>query len=53
MQTNVKGIFACGDCVKGIMQISKAVYEGTIAGLSSIKYIKNLSNIDKNGKKVD
>lgn len=41
MQTNVKGIFACGDCTKGIMQISKAVYEGTVAGLSVIKYTKN------------
>lgn len=39
-QTNVKGIFACGDCIEGIMQISKAVYDGTIAGLSTIEYIK-------------
>lgn len=41
MQTNVKGIYACGDCTQGIMQISKAVYEGTLAALSTIKYIKN------------
>ena len=40
MQTNVKGIFACGDCVKGIMQISKAVYEGAKAGLAVINYIR-------------
>lgn len=40
MQTNIKGIFACGDCIEGIMQISKAVYDGTLAGLAVINYIK-------------
>lgn len=42
MQTNIKGLFACGDCTGGLLQISKAVYEGAKAGIESIKYIKNL-----------
>ena len=41
MQTNIKGIFACGDCTGGLLQISKAVYEGTKAGLGVIEYLKN------------
>ncbi len=40
MQTSMKGIFACGDCTGGLLQISKAVYEGAKAGLSVINYIK-------------
>lgn len=37
MQTTVSGLFACGDCTGGLLQISKAVYEGTVAGLSVLK----------------
>jgi len=40
METNIRGIFACGDCTGGLLQISKAVYEGTKAGLQAIKYFK-------------
>lgn len=40
METNVKGIYACGDCTGGLLQISKAVYEGTTAGLQVIEYLK-------------
>jgi len=40
MKTNIKGIFACGDCTGGLMQISKSVYEGTKAGLSVIEYLR-------------
>ena len=40
MQTNIPGIYACGDCTGGLLQISKAVYEGTVAGLQVIKYVK-------------
>ncbi|MEI3356778.1 MAG: hypothetical protein V8R81_07245 [Clostridia bacterium] len=42
METNVKGLYACGDCTGGLLQISKSIYEGTIAGLQSAKYVKNL-----------
>ena len=38
--TNIPGIYAVGDCTGGILQISKAVYDGTKAGLSVIKYLK-------------
>ena len=34
MQTSIENIYACGDCTGGILQISKAVYEGTKAGLA-------------------
>jgi len=34
MQTTVPGLFACGDCTGGLLQISKAVYEGAKAGLA-------------------
>lgn len=40
MSTNVDGIFAAGDCTPGILQISKAVYQGTIAGTSAIVFIR-------------
>lgn len=40
MKTNIPGIYACGDCTGGILQISKAVYEGTKAGLEVIKRVK-------------
>ena len=41
METNIKGVYACGDCTGGILQISKAVYEGMVAGMSVIQFIKN------------
>ena len=41
METSIKGLFACGDCTGGLYQISKAVYEGTKAGLQVIKFINN------------
>lgn len=37
MQTNVKGIYASGDCTGGLLQISKAVYEGAKAAISIIQ----------------
>ena len=40
MQTNMPGLYACGDCTGGILQIAKAVYEGMVAGMSIIKYLK-------------
>lgn len=42
METNIKGLYACGDCTGELLQISKSIYEGTIAGLQSAKYVKNL-----------
>ena len=40
METTIPNIYACGDCTGGILQISKAVYEGTIAGLEIIRRLK-------------
>lgn len=46
MQTNIKGLYACGNSTGGLLQICKATYEGATAGLSAVKYIK-----EKNGGK--
>lgn len=43
MQTTVRGLYACGDCTGGLLQVNKAVYEGAIAALDIIKNI-NLNN---------
>lgn len=40
METNIPGIYACGDCTGGVFQITKAVYEGTKAALAAIEFIK-------------
>ena len=37
METNIDGLFACGDCTGGLLQVSKAVYEGGISGLEAIR----------------
>lgn len=44
MATNIPGLFAAGDCTGGLLQISKAVYEGAKAGTQAIKFLKNLNN---------
>lgn len=41
MATNIPGLFAAGDCTGGLLQISKAVYEGAKAGMEAIKYLRN------------
>jgi len=40
METTVPNIYACGDCTGGLLQISKAVYEGAVAGLEVIRKLK-------------
>ena len=47
METNVNGIFASGNLTGGLLQVSKAVYEGAKAGLQAVKY---LNDIEKNEK---
>ena len=37
METNVKGIYACGDATGGLYQVCKAVYEGAEARTFSSK----------------
>ena len=46
MSTNIPGLYAAGDCTGGLLQISKAVYEGAKAGTEIIKYLRN------NNKKI-
>ena len=41
--TNIPGIFACGDCTGGLLQVSKAVYDGATAGNSVVKYLRELT----------
>lgn len=40
--TNVPGLYAAGDCTPGLMQISKAVGDGCVAGLEAIAYVRSL-----------
>lgn len=44
METNVKGLYACGDCTGGLLQIYKSVYEGATAGIQVIQYVRSLNN---------
>ena len=46
METNVSGIYACGNITGGLLQVNKAAYEGAQAGLNAIVYVKTL-NITK------
>lgn len=39
MQTNIKGVFACGDIIGSPYQVSKAIGEGQVAGLSAVRYL--------------
>ena len=39
MKTNIDGLYACGNITGGLLQVGKSVYEGSMAGLSAIKYI--------------
>lgn len=41
-KTNLPGIFACGDCTGGLLQIAKAVGEGAAAGMSAAAYVKQM-----------
>lgn len=41
MQTTIKGLYAAGDCTGGLLQISKAVYEGAKAATEIINFLKN------------
>ena len=41
METTVKGLYACGDCTGGLLQINKSVYEGAKAALEIIKQLDN------------
>ena len=40
METNIKGLYACGDNTGKMYQVSKAVYEGAVAAESIIESLK-------------
>ena len=42
METNIPGIYACGNLTGGLLQVNKAVYEGAKAGLQAINFVKNI-----------
>lgn len=44
MGTNLPGFYAAGDCTGGLLQISKAVYQGAVAGTEAAKYHRSLNN---------
>jgi thioredoxin reductase len=41
-KTNIKGIYAAGDCTGGVFQVVFATAEGARAGLSACKYLRQL-----------
>ena len=41
MATTIPGLFASGDCTGGLLQVSKAVYEGSMAAISAGKYVRH------------
>ena len=41
METNIPGLYACGNVAGGLLQINKAVYEGAKAGLSVVNYLNS------------
>jgi thioredoxin reductase (NADPH) len=42
METSIPGLYAAGDCTGGLLQISKAVYEGAKAGTEAVKFIQKI-----------
>ncbi len=43
MATNAPGIYSCGNANGGLLQVCKAVYEGGVAALSAVNYVRGLS----------
>ncbi|MCR4790508.1 MAG: NAD(P)/FAD-dependent oxidoreductase [Treponemataceae bacterium] len=41
METNISGIYSCGNATGGLLQICKAVYEGGKAGLSAVEFVRH------------
>ncbi|MBR1802622.1 MAG: NAD(P)/FAD-dependent oxidoreductase [Clostridia bacterium] len=41
MQTNMEGLYSCGNSTGGLLQVCKAAYEGAKAGLAAANYIRS------------
>ena len=52
METNVGGIYACGNVTGNLLQVCKAVHDGAEAALSAINYVRNKKWLKENGKMV-
>jgi len=48
MQTNLKGVFACGDITGAPYQYIKAAGEGNVAALSAVNYLAKANNAKAN-----
>ncbi len=46
METNVPGVYACGDCTGWPLQVSKAIGEGQIAGQSAVRAIETELHVE-------
>ena len=42
METNIPGLYSCGNVTGGLLQVCKAVYEGAEAGLAAVNFIKKV-----------
>lgn len=40
--TTLPGLYACGDCIGGMLQVAKAVHDGAKAAAHAIKYLRTL-----------
>lgn len=47
--TNIAGVFAGGDAIGGLLQVSKAVSDGANAGLEATRYIKVMEHYGREG----
>ena len=45
MASTIPGLFAAGDCTGGLLQVSKAVYEGSMAGISAGRYVRQRNTL--------
>lgn len=45
MASSIPGLFAAGDCNGGLLQVAKAVYEGAVAGLSAVKFLREKAKL--------
>lgn len=43
--TNIPGLYAAGDCIGGLLQVSKAVSDGAIAAISAIQFVKKRGSV--------
>ena len=43
MATNIRGVFAAGDCAGDPWQVSKAAGEGQVAALSAVRYLSDVA----------